>query len=153
MTVTLIVLDGWGIRADKNLNAIKSTKTPTLTSLWNNNPHCTLQAAGTAVGLPPNVMGNSEVGHLNLGAGRVVKQDATIIDEAIHSKKFYKNKSILSAIRHCKKNKSILHLIGLCSDAYVHSHLNHLIALVKLARKHSINTNIHFIADGMLLFL
>lgn len=146
--VVLIVLDGWGLRKSRKRNAVKLAKTPNFDSYWKHCPHCRLKAAGRAVGLPKGYMGNSEVGHLNLGAGRVVKQEVTIINESIKDGSFFRNKVLVSNIRKIKKNKGRLHLMGLLSDAGVHSHISHLFALLKLARKFDVPVLIHVFADG-----
>ncbi|MBD3303931.1 2,3-bisphosphoglycerate-independent phosphoglycerate mutase [Candidatus Woesearchaeota archaeon] len=144
----LIVLDGWGLRKSRKRNAVKLAKTPNFDSYWKHYPHCRLKATGTAVGLPRGYMGNSEVGHLNLGAGRVVKQEVTVINESIKDGSFFRNKVLVSNIKKVKKNKGRLHLMGLLSDAGVHSHINHLFALLKLARKFDVPVLIHVFADG-----
>jgi 2,3-bisphosphoglycerate-independent phosphoglycerate mutase len=146
--VVLIVLDGWGLRKSRKNNAVKLAKTPNFDYYWKHYPHCRLKAAGRAVGLPKGYMGNSEVGHLNLGAGRVVKQEVTIINEAIKDDSFFRNKVLVSNIKKVKKNNGRLHLMGLLSDAGVHSHINHLFALLKLARKFGVPVLIHVFADG-----
>lgn len=146
--VVLIVLDGWGLRKSRKRNAVKLAKTPNFDSYWKHHPHCRLKAAGTAVGLPRGYMGNSEVGHLNLGAGRVVKQEVTVINEAIKEGSFFRNKVLVYNIKKIKKQGGRLHLMGLLSDAGVHSHVNHLFALLKLARKFDVPVLIHIFADG-----
>jgi len=147
--VLLIVLDGWGIRASRKNNAIALAKTPCLDTLWKTYPHAVLDASGPAVGLPKNVMGNSEVGHMTLGAGRIIDTDFMRINKAIKNKSFFKNKVLLKALQHAKKNNSALHLLGLLSDKGVHSHINHLFALLQLAKKHSIKKiYMHPILDG-----
>ena len=144
----LIILDGWGIRQSKKGNAVKLAKTPNFSKFWKENPHCSLKASQEAVGLPKGFMGNSEVGHLNLGAGRLVKQEVTRINEAIADGSFFRNKILISAMKKIKKNNGKLHLMGLLSDAGVHSHTSHLFALMKLARKLKIPVLIHIFTDG-----
>src|SRR3989338_11201514 len=133
--VLLLILDGWGYRTQKEGNAIKQAKTPVFDRLWTQWPHTMLKASGPAVGLPSGFMGNSEVGHLTLGAGRIVESDLVRINKSINNKSFFHDKALLEAIHHCKKNNRKLHLMGLLSDAGVHSHINHLFALLELAKK------------------
>ncbi len=146
--VTLIILDGFGINKNKYGNAIKLSGTPYLDKL-NEYPHTTLLASGEAVGLNSGQMGNSEVGHLNLGAGKVVYQDLPRIDNAIKSGEFFKNEALNKTIDHVLNNNSSLHLMGLLSNGGVHSHINHLYALVDMANKKGVkNIYIHAILDG-----
>lgn len=146
--VTLVILDGFGISERVEGNAIKLAGTPNLDKL-NAYPHATLLASGSAVGLTDGQMGNSEVGHLNLGAGRIVYQDLPRIDNAIKSGEFFKNSAFCKTIEHVKKNKSNLHIMGLLSDGGVHSHINHLFALVDMANQNGVeNVYIHCILDG-----
>src|SRR5699024_7562382 len=117
--------------------------------LWSQYPHTTLRASGNAVGLPEGQMGNSEVGHLNIGAGRVVYQDLTRVSKAIEKGSFYENKTFLNAVRHVKENNSKLHLYGLLSDGGVHSHIDHLYALLELAAKEELqDVYVHAFLDG-----
>lgn len=131
--VTLVILDGFGERKEKNGNAIKLQGTPNINKLLKAYPHTLLGASGEDVGLSKGQMGNSEVGHLNIGAGRVVYQDLTKINHEIETNKFFNNKVFEEAIAHAVNNNSTLHLMGLCSDGGVHSHINHLKALVQMA--------------------
>ncbi|MFC1801014.1 2,3-bisphosphoglycerate-independent phosphoglycerate mutase [Nanoarchaeota archaeon] len=144
----LIIMDGWGVRQSKKSNAVKLAKTPVFDKLWKENSHCVLKAAEEAVGLPKGYMGNSEVGHFNLGAGRLVKQEVTKINESIKNGSFFKNKVLISTIKKIKKDGGRLHLMGLLSDAGVHSHINHLFALMKLARRFKVDVLIHIFSDG-----
>ncbi len=147
--ILLLILDGWGFRQEKRGNAIALAKTPLLDKLWKQYPHTTLQAAGPAVGLPPGFMGNSEVGHLTLGAGRIVDSDLMRINRAIRNKSFFRNQALLEAIDHVKKHHRKLHLMGLLSDAGVHSHINHLLALLKMAKHHGVKeVYVHAFLDG-----
>jgi len=147
--LVLIIMDGWGIRREKKGNAILNAKTPNYDFLIKNYPHSTLFPYGEYVGLPPSFIGNSEVGHLNIGAGRVVYQELTRINKAIKDKSFFKNKVLLNALNNVKKKRSCLHLIGLLSDAGVHSHISHLFALLKMAKSNGIkDVFIHVITDG-----
>ena len=118
--VLLCILDGVGIRKDKVGNAIRLANTPNLDYLWNNYPHTMLHASGSKVGLPDGEMGNSEVGHSNIGLGRVMKQFLVKINESIRNGEFFGNSELLSAINYAKKNNSKLHLIGLLSDGGIH---------------------------------
>ena len=147
--VTLCILDGFGINKSSYGNAIAQQGTPNLKQIEKQYPTTTLDASGTAVGLCAGQMGNSEVGHLNLGAGRIVYQDLPKINNEIENKKFFSNPAFLKATQHVKKNNSKLHLMGLVSDGGVHSHIDHLKALVDLANKQGIkNVFIHAITDG-----
>ena len=127
--VVLAVLDGWGCRKEVRGNAIAAAHLPHWRALLERWPHTTLQASGEAVGLPKGVMGNSEVGHMNLGSGRVVPQGVTIIDEAIRSGEFGKNETLRRATAHVARSRGTLHLMGLLSDGRVHSSIDHLFAL------------------------
>src|SRR5512145_2499410 len=131
MLVTLIIMDGWGLNPRSDYNAIALANTPYFDYIWNNWPSATLEASGRAVGLPVGQMGNSEVGHMNLGAGRVVPQDLTYINDLIDSGEFFTNAALDDAIQYALDHNSALHLIGLLSDGGVHSHQEHLYALLK----------------------
>lgn len=147
--LVLIIMDGWGIRREKKGNAILNAKTPNYNFLMKNYPNSMLFASGEHVGLPSGFIGNSEVGHLNIGAGRIVCQDLTRINNAIKDKSFFKNKVLLNELRKVRKNKSNLHIMGLLSDAGVHSHTSHLFALLKMAKENGINNvYVHAITDG-----
>ena len=147
--ISLIITDGWGIAKSGPGNYISQAKTPNFNNFLKNYPHTSLKASGNAVGLPRNTQGNSEVGHLHLGAGRIVWQMYEKINREIRSKKFFRNKPLLNAMNFAKKHKTSLHLMGLCSDAGVHSHTDHLIVLLKMAKKQNLkNVFIHFFADG-----
>ena len=115
-------------------NAVKQAKTPVIDKLMSDYPFAKGYASGLAVGLPDGQMGNSEVGHLNMGAGRIIYQDLTKITKAIEDGDFFKNEALLDAVKNCKENNSALHLFGLLSTGGVHSHLSHIYALVKLAK-------------------
>ena len=145
----LIILDGFGCRENADGNAIRADGVKHIRELWNAYPHTQIEASGNAVGLPAGQMGNSEVGHLNIGAGRVVYQELTRITKSIEDGDFFSNEAFLGAVENCKKHHSALHLYGLCSDGGVHSHLTHLYALVKLARENGLkNVFIHCFMDG-----
>lgn len=147
--LALVVLDGWGLSEKEEGNAIRQACTPNFDRLWNNYPHTTLAASGKEVGLPKGQMGNSEVGHLNLGAGRIVYQDLTRISLGIKEGSFFENEELLEAVENCKENDSALHLMGLLSDGGVHSHIEHLYGLLRLAKRNDIEeVYIHAILDG-----
>src|SRR5678815_3328157 len=145
----LIIMDGWGLGKVKSSDAIQHANVPFVTSLYSKYPNTTLVTCGEAVGLPAGQMGNSEVGHLNLGAGRIVYQELERINVAIRSGEFEKNQILLNSIRYAKDNGKPLHLIGLVSDGGVHSHINHLKAITTLCRKEGLeNVYIHAFTDG-----
>ena len=147
--VCLIILDGWGISSNKNGNAVFSAKKPNMDSFMRMYPNTELVSSGLAVGLPEGQMGNSEVGHLNIGAGRVVYQDLTKISHSIELGKFFSKEAFLAAIDNVKKNKSSLHLMGLLSDGGVHSHIDHIKALIELAKKNNVkDLFLHAFLDG-----
>jgi 2,3-bisphosphoglycerate-independent phosphoglycerate mutase len=145
----LVVLDGWGIRAERDQNAIRMAKTPVFDALMARYPRAQLNASGEAVGLPPGQMGNSEVGHMNMGAGRVVYQDLTRIDKSIKDGGFFTNPALATAMDAAAGGGHALHLIGLVSDGGVHSHQRHLHALVEMAARRKVpETFVHAITDG-----
>lgn len=145
----LIIMDGWGLGHNKTSDAIQNAFTPFVDSLYHNYPHSTLVTCGRAVGLPEGQMGNSEVGHLNLGAGRVVYQELERINVAIENGDLAKNKTLLASIQYAKENKKPLHLMGLVSDGGVHSHINHLKALTSICKENNLtDVYIHAFTDG-----
>ncbi|MBS4162009.1 2,3-bisphosphoglycerate-independent phosphoglycerate mutase, partial [Klebsiella pneumoniae] len=145
----LIILDGFGLRDETVGNAVAQANKPNFDRYWNKYPHQTLTASGEAVGLPEGQMGNSEVGHLNIGAGRIVYQSLTRVNVAIREGEFERNETFLDAMKHVKEKGTNLHLFGLLSDGGVHSHINHLYALLKLAKKEGVqNVYIHGFLDG-----
>jgi 2,3-bisphosphoglycerate-independent phosphoglycerate mutase len=147
--VALIVLDGWGYRPETDGNAIALAKTPTWDSLWGRGSRTLLEASGLRVGLPQGQMGNSEVGHLNLGAGRVVMQDLVRISSAITDGSFYTNPALVGACRQVKANGGTLHLLGLIGSGGVHAIDTHLFALLELAKKERVErVAIHAFLDG-----
>ncbi len=147
--VVLLVLDGWGINTGKQGNAIASAKTPVYTRLMSEYPHAALQASGEAVGLPEGQMGNSEVGHLNLGAGRIVYQDSTRISKAVRDGEFFQNPVLLSTLETVKRSGANLHLMGLLSDGGVHSRMDHIFAMFDLVKARGItNVFFHAFLDG-----
>ncbi|MEX2182072.1 MAG: 2,3-bisphosphoglycerate-independent phosphoglycerate mutase [Gemmatimonadaceae bacterium] len=147
--VVLVVLDGWGHRASTEGNAIALARTPTWDRLWARAPRTLLNASGRAVGLPEGQMGNSEVGHLNLGAGRVVLQDLVRIGESIASGAFYANGALRAACAAVRASGATLHLVGLVGDGGVHAHDQHLLALVELAHRERVpRVALHLLLDG-----
>jgi 2,3-bisphosphoglycerate-independent phosphoglycerate mutase len=147
--LALIILDGWGIRADRDQNAVALAEPATFQNLLARYPNGTLQASGEAVGLPAGQMGNSEVGHTNLGAGRVVYQDLTRIDKSIREHDLDARPALLAAFDRCKGGAHALHLIGLLSDGGVHSHQEHLHALIRLAKARGVSRLfVHVLTDG-----
>jgi 2,3-bisphosphoglycerate-independent phosphoglycerate mutase len=145
----LIIMDGWGINPRKEGNAIALARTPNLDKLASRWPHTAVRTSGSAVGLPEGQMGNSEVGHQNIGAGKRVLQDYTRVSESIEDGSFYHNPALLSAIEHVKKNSSRLHICGLLGDGGVHAHSSHLEALLRLAQMHEVEeVYIHAFTDG-----
>ena len=147
--LVLVVLDGWGLRQDRNNNAIALARTPTFDELVERYPHSALVTSGESVGLPAGQMGNSEVGHMNLGAGRVVYQDLTRIDRSVREGSFFTNPRLFSAIDRCSGDRHALHIVGLISDGGVHSHVRHLEALLRLAHDRKLSrVFIHALTDG-----
>ena len=147
----LVILDGYGIAEDPSVSAIDHARKPYLDHLFATYPHATLKASGLAVGLPEGQMGNSEVGHLNLGAGRVVYQEITRIDKEIQEGTFFTNEVLVRAARHVREHNTRLHLMGCFSDGGVHASLNHLFALLELARREGLRPEqvcVHAFTDG-----
>ncbi|MFP7485799.1 2,3-bisphosphoglycerate-independent phosphoglycerate mutase [Priestia filamentosa] len=147
--VALIILDGFALRNEEYGNAVAQAKKPNFDRYWNEHAHATLTASGEAVGLPEGQMGNSEVGHLNIGAGRIVYQSLTRVNLAIREGEFEENATIVGAIAHAKENNKKLHAFGLLSDGGVHSHIEHLYAILRLAKKQGLDeVYIHGFLDG-----
>src|SRR3990167_1444135 len=147
--ITLIILDGWGYREEKSHNPILSVKTPTFDRMTTHYPHGLLEASGTAVGLPEGQMGNSEVGHLHIGAGRKVPQELTRINTAVKEGSFEKNPVLLDAINTAKKKQKAVHILGLASPGGVHSLVTHIAAIIKLVHQQGVTQNYcHAILDG-----
>ena len=146
---TLIIMDGFGLRDEAEGNAIKNARTPNLDKIFAECPGCRLSASGLDVGLPKGQMGNSEVGHTNIGAGRVVFQDLPRISKDISDGGFFQNEAYTAAMDACKAGGSALHLIGLLSDGGVHSHNTHLYALLKMAKERGLDkVYVHCFLDG-----
>jgi 2,3-bisphosphoglycerate-independent phosphoglycerate mutase len=147
--VILIVLDGWGYSENTHFNAIYSANKPTWDKLWANSPHTLISASGTDVGLPDRQMGNSEVGHMNIGSGRVIDQDFTRITRAIEDASFFKNEVFCSTLDKIATTGQAVHILGLLSPGGVHSHQDHIFALLTLAEQHNIEKiYIHAFLDG-----
>ncbi len=150
----LIVLDGWGHRASAQYNAILQARTPIWDHLWTTCPHTLLSASGVDVGLPPGQMGNSEVGHMTMGAGRIINQDLARINNAIADGSFYQNPVLLKAIATAKQRKSNIHVLGLLSSGGIHSHEDHIAAFIKMARDNNVGAQeptqlyLHAFLDG-----
>ena len=147
--VVLVIRDGWGINPDSEHNAIANANTPNVGLLLKKYPNTVLGASGVSVGLPEGYQGSSEVGHLNMGAGRIVKQELTRINDSIEDESFFKNSNFQEAINNCKKNNSSLHVMGLVQDEGVHAHQEHLFAILKFASRQILKKlYIHFFSDG-----
>jgi 2,3-bisphosphoglycerate-independent phosphoglycerate mutase len=147
--VLLMILDGWGIATKLKVSAIDNAQTPYINGLYQKYPHSKLEASGLAVGLPVGQMGNSEVGHMNIGAGRVVYQDLVRINKAVEERELDNNPTLVEAFEYAKKNNKSVHLIGLVSDGGVHSHTEHLKGLCTIAKNQQVkNLFIHAFTDG-----
>ncbi len=147
--VVLCILDGFGLREETKGNAVQLAKKPNFDYLWNTYPHTTLEASGKKVGLPEGQMGNSEVGHMNIGAGRIVYQPQELITNSIENGDFFQNEELLKVMEYTKKNHSKLHLMGLVSDGGVHSHISHLMALLEMCKQNNIERlYLHLFTDG-----
>ena len=147
--LVLCILDGVGISEKTYKNAFYNANTPTIDYLMNNYPNCALSASGSEVGLPNGQMGNSEVGHINIGSGRIVYQSLEMINNAINSGEFFSNENLLKVINHVKNNNSKLHLMGLISDGGIHSHINHLLALIDMCKQNEVKEiYFHLFTDG-----
>ena len=147
--VVLAILDGWGYSEKQDGNAISIASTPVFDSLWDAYPNTLIRASGKAVGLPDGQMGNSEVGHLNIGAGRVVPQELVRISDAVEDGTILNNAALVKCCEAVKVSGGKLHLVGLCSDGGVHSHIDHIVGLLTLAKQQGIDeVCIHAITDG-----
>ena len=145
----LLILDGWGINPAKDSNAVALAATPFLDHLLGTYPKTELRCSGEAVGLPAGIMGNSEVGHLNIGAGRIVYQDLLRIDMDIESGRFFENAALREIMERVQSKQTALHLMGLVSDGGVHSQLGHLFALIRMAKAAGVpRVYVHAILDG-----
>ena len=147
--MVLVILDGWGHSEIEDGNAIFHARKPTMDALWKQYPHTFIRGSGAEVGLPSDQMGNSEVGHLNLGAGRVVYQEYTRVSRSIKTKSFYTNQTLVDAVELAKSNNKAIHILGLLSDGGVHSHEEHIHAMVKLAVRADLKkVYVHAFLDG-----
>ena len=146
--VVLVILDGFGVNPCPIHNGVIEADTPRLDEYFSRYPLTVLQASGNAVGLPDGQMGNSEVGHLTLGCGQITRQDLVAIDDAIENGEFFKNAVLLQTIAQAKQRGRPLHLVGLVSDGGVHSHVRHVLALIKLCAQHAVRPALHMITDG-----
>ena len=145
----LLILDGWGLGTKPEADAIFQANTPFFDKIWSTQPHSTLITFGEDVGLPEGQMGNSEVGHLNIGAGRIVWQELARINKAVRERELHKNTTLLKALDHAKIQGKAVHFIGLLSDGGVHSHIEHLMALCDIAVERGCpETYIHAFTDG-----
>lgn len=145
----LIIIDGFALNPEKRGNAVSAAKMPNFDKIWKRYPHTALEAQGLSVGLPKGQMGNSEVGHMNIGAGRVVYQDLTRIDESIRDKSFFSNKTLIEAFNKAKTNSGRVHLLGLVSDGGVHSYIGHIVAIIEMAKKEGVKElYLHACLDG-----
>jgi 2,3-bisphosphoglycerate-independent phosphoglycerate mutase len=146
--VLLMILDGFGVNPSNLNNAVAQANTPRLDDYFSRFPHTLLQASGTAVGLPDGQMGNSEVGHLTMGCGDIVRQDLVHIDEAVSDASFFDNAALVAAVESARNSERPLHLLGLVSDGGVHSHISHLLALLELCRRNGVRPVLHMLTDG-----
>ena len=147
--VFLIIMDGYGLAPNIQGNALNFAYTPNLKNIFKNNPYTTLEASGVAVGLPEEQMGNSEVGHINIGAGRIVDCTMTRIFKAIADESFFENEALINAFTNCKEKNSTLHIMGLVSSGGVHSHIDHLFALLQMAKQFELKkVKVHGFLDG-----
>ncbi|MCK5342359.1 MAG: 2,3-bisphosphoglycerate-independent phosphoglycerate mutase, partial [Candidatus Heimdallarchaeota archaeon] len=147
--VVLIIRDGWGYRAETTDNPIAEGNTPNTDRLMEEYPNILIDASGEAVGLPDGYQGNSEVGHMTIGSGRIIEQSLVRINKSIENGEFEKNTAFLGAIQNAKENNSTLHLIGLLQTEGIHAHMDHLFALLDLCKKEDLqNIAIHVITDG-----
>ena len=148
--VLLCILDGVGIREERFGNAFKNANTPNFDFLWENYPHAVLNASEEYVGLPKGQMGNSEVGHTNIGAGRIVYQSLELINKGFKNHEIDNNEKLLEIISYVKKNNKKLHIMGLVSDGGIHAHIDHLNGIISIVQKHGLEDKIfiHAITDG-----
>lgn len=146
--VILVILDGVGVNPGKHNNAVHEAPTPRLDDFFSRYPHTVLNASGRAVGLPDGQMGNSEVGHLTLGAGEIIRQDLVKINAALASGAFFRNPVLTCVLKKARQGRRPVHLLGLVSDGGVHSHIDHLYALIEACRRHAVKPLLHMITDG-----
>lgn len=147
--ILLTIIDGFGLRDEQKGNAVKLANKPNLDKLWSIYPHSTLEASGRLVGLPQGQMGNSEVGHLNIGGGRIVYQPLELINKNIEERTFFENEQLKNVMNHVKENNSKLHIFGLLSDGGIHSHINHIFSLLEMAKQEQVQeVYVHAFLDG-----
>lgn len=147
--ILLTIIDGFGLREEEKGNAVKLANTKNIDKLWNSYPHSVLEASGQEVGLPAGQMGNSEVGHLNIGGGRIVYQPLELINKNIKERTFFDNTELKNVMNHVKENNSKLHIFGLLSDGGIHSHINHIFALLEMAKQEGVKeVYVHAFLDG-----
>lgn len=146
--ICLIILDGLGYSKTKYGNAFLAAKHPNIQHLLSNFPFSILQASGNAVGLPDGQMGNSEIGHMNIGSGRIIKSELVRINDAIKEKNFQTNPNLLSAINRAKQLNTNFHIIGLASNGGIHSKLDHILDTIKLCGQQKVKTIVHCLSDG-----
>ena len=144
----LIILDGVGLGDSEDNSGLSIANTPNLDVLLNDYPMSKIEASGKSVGLPIGQMGNSEVGHMVIGCGQIFKQDLVVINESIKDKTFFSNEGLVNAIKKARDSKNNLHLLGLASPGGVHSHIDHLYALIDLCNKYKVKQKLHLISDG-----
>ena len=148
-TTMLMILDGFGINENEDGNPVKMANIPNINEIMKQYPNTIIHTSGLDVGLPEGQMGNSEVGHTNIGAGRIIYQELTRITKSIEDGDFFSNQELVAAIDNCKKNNSKLHILGLLSDGGIHSHIRHLVAILELAkRKDFEDVYVHCFLDG-----
>ena len=147
--VILMILDGWGITQDPKVSAIYNANTPYINALYDKYPHAELRTDGEHVGLPEGQMGNSEVGHMNLGAGRIVYQNLARINKAVEEKTLGQEKVLLDTFTYAKENNKNVHLLGLVSNGGIHAHINHLKGILDVAKENNVdNVFLHAFTDG-----
>ena len=144
----LIILDGFGVNPSRINNAVLEANTPRLDEYFSRHSHTTLDACGSAVGLPDGQMGNSEVGHMTMGCGTIMRQDLVRINDEIANGKFFQNAALVAAVEDAAERQRPLHLVGLVSDGGVHSHIDHLVALIDLCNQYKVKPVVHMITDG-----
>ena len=146
--VLLIILDGFGVNISAKHNAVALAKTPNFDHWFASNPHTLINTSGSAVGLPDGQMGNSEVGHMTMGSGMIVEQDLVQLDNKIKNGEFFQSTALINAMTRAREKNRPIHLSGLVSDGGVHSHVNHLLALIRMCEQQKVKPLLHMITDG-----
>ncbi|MCK4674892.1 MAG: phosphoglycerate mutase (2,3-diphosphoglycerate-independent), partial [Gammaproteobacteria bacterium] len=146
--VLLVILDGFGVNISAKHNAVALAQTPNFDHWFSTNPHTLINSSGAAVGLPDGQMGNSEVGHMTMGSGMVVQQDLVQLDNKINNGEFFNSEALLNAMTRAREKNRPFHITGLVSDGGVHSHVNHLLALIKMCEQQAVKPQLHMITDG-----